>query len=39
MSKKNVILGAVLVVFLGLLFIGSVFIAKALMGGGRSAIC
>jgi protease-4 len=33
MSKKNVILGAVLVVFLGLLFIGSVFIAKALMGG------
>jgi protease-4 len=33
MSKKTVILGAVLVVFLGLLFIGSVFIAKALLGG------
>lgn len=32
MSKKTFILGAVIVVFLGLLFIGSVFIAKALLG-------
>jgi len=32
MSKKSVIIGAVIVVFLGLLFIGSVFIAKALLG-------
>lgn len=33
MSKKSVIIGVVIVVFLGLLFIGSVFIAKALMAG------
>jgi len=32
MSKKSVMIGAVIVVFLGLLFIGSVFIAKALLG-------
>jgi protease-4 len=32
MSKKTVIIGAIIVVFLGLLFIGSVFIAKALLG-------
>jgi protease IV len=32
MSKKTVIIGAIVVVFLGLLFIGSVFIAKALLG-------
>lgn len=32
MSKKSLIFAAVLVVFLGLLFIGSVFIAKALLG-------
>lgn len=32
MSKKSVIIGAVIVVFLGLLFIGSVYIAKALLG-------
>lgn len=32
MSKKSVIIGAVIVVFLGLLFVGSVFIAKALLG-------
>lgn len=32
MSKKSVIIGAVITVFLGLLFIGSVFIAKALLG-------
>jgi len=35
MSKKTVILAAVIVVFLGLLFIGSVFIAKALLGTGE----
>ena len=33
MSKKNVIIGVVIVVFLSLLFIGSVYIAKALLGG------
>lgn len=32
MSKKSVIIGTVIVVFLALLFIGSVFIAKALLG-------
>ena len=32
MSKKSVIIGAVIVVFLGLFFVGSVFIAKALLG-------
>jgi protease-4 len=32
MSKKTFIIGAIIVVFLGLLFIGSVFIAKALLG-------
>ena len=32
MSKKSVIIAAIIVVFLGLLFIGSVFIAKALLG-------
>lgn len=32
MSKKSVIIGAIVVVFLGLLFIGSVFIAKAILG-------
>jgi protease-4 len=35
MSKKTVIIGAIVVVFLGLLFIGSVFIAKALLGTGE----
>jgi protease-4 len=34
MSKKSVIIGAVIVIFLGLLFAGSVFIAKALLGSG-----
>jgi protease-4 len=39
MSKKSVIIGVVIVVFLGLLFIGSVFIAKALLGsGGRQFV-
>ena len=32
MSKKSVIIGAIIVVFLALLFIGSVFIAKAILG-------
>jgi len=32
MSKKSVIIGTVIVVFLALLFTGSVFIAKALLG-------
>jgi len=35
MSNKNVIIGAVIILFLGLLFIGSVFIAKALLGSGE----
>jgi protease-4 len=34
MSKKCVIFGTVIVIFLVLLFIGSVFIAKALLGSG-----
>lgn len=32
MSKKIVLIGAVIIVFLGLLFIGSVFIARILLG-------
>jgi protease-4 len=35
MSNKKVIIGAVIILFLGLLFIGSVFIAKALLGSGE----
>jgi protease-4 len=35
MSNKSVIIGAVIAVFLALLFIGSVFIAKALLGSGE----
>ncbi|MBL0226681.1 MAG: signal peptide peptidase SppA [Geobacteraceae bacterium] len=35
MSKKTVILAAIIVVFLGLLFIGCVFIARALLGAGE----
>jgi protease-4 len=35
MSNKSVIIGAVIAIFLALLFIGSVFIAKALLGSGE----
>ena len=35
MSKKTVIIGAIIIVFLGLLFIGSVVIAKAVLGTGE----
>jgi len=36
MSTKSVIIGAVIVVFLGLLFLGSVFIARSLLGTDES---
>ena len=36
MSKKTVIIGAIIVVFLGLLFVGSVFIARSLLGTDES---
>jgi len=35
MSKKTVIIGAIVVVFLGLLFTGSLFIARGLLGTGE----